>query len=258
MSPREHYWDPVSRMFIPQGSPPSRSSGGAQRPSEEDITEAGTPTQAELDRTDLVSRVQFLEGKVFSLLNQGRMNQGRNDAALKKSYESSLQDEVVQRLSVRMDELERQVHEAVHLLRRESSLGLHDRCGRLEAIPEAKVKIDDAIEIYLNTPTIVELFCYFAGITAACLMDTVYEVELELSTYGCFWAMKLEEADWILFPNPKTLALKRTTIRRSLDLLFEIKQVGSHPDPFLESPARLWSAEYGRRWTLKERGRILR
>jgi hypothetical protein len=122
-------------------------------------------------------------------------------------------------------------------------------------IPALNLPSDALLEVYRNTPALLQPFARVCSVSGRTLSGSIPEVELEVFAQGATWIIETQDGDWVLLPRPGML--QRQTQVESLGRLFEI-EVGSALPAELEV-LRLGMAsvvEHGRRWYLKDKGAI--
>ncbi len=120
-------------------------------------------------------------------------------------------------------------------------------------IPALNLPIDALLDVYRNTPSLLEPFARACSVSGRTLSGSISEVELEAFAQGTTWIIETQDAEWVLLPRPGML--QRQTQVESLGRLFEIEKEAPLPAEIeLLKPGMATVVEHGRRWYLKEKG----
>ena len=122
-------------------------------------------------------------------------------------------------------------------------------------IPALNLPHESVLDVYRNTPALLEPFARSVSVSGRTLSGSIDEIELEVFAQGTTWVVELQDGEWLLLPRPGML--ERQTQVESLSRLFELSI--DHPLPGrveLISPGSAVVVEHGRRWYLKDRGKI--
>ena len=122
-----------------------------------------------------------------------------------------------------------------------------------QLIPALNLPFDALLDVYRNTPSLLQPFARACSVSGRTLSGSISEVELEAFAQGTTWIIETLDADWVLLPRP-TLLQRQTQIE-SLGRLFELENEASLPAEIdLLRPGMCTVVEHGRRWYLKEKG----
>jgi len=122
-------------------------------------------------------------------------------------------------------------------------------------IPALNLPFDALLDVYRNTPALLQPFARACSVSGRTLSGSIPEVELEVFAQGTTWIIETQDGDWVLLPRPGML--QRQTQVDSLGRFFELEV--ESPLPAELELLRLGMAtvvEHGRRWYLKEKGAI--
>lgn len=120
-------------------------------------------------------------------------------------------------------------------------------------IPALNLPVDALLDVYRNTPSLLEPFARACSVSGRTLSGSISEVELEAFAQGTSWIIETQDAEWVLLPRPGML--QRQTQIVSLGRLFEIEKESPLPAEIdLLKPGMATVVEHGRRWYLKEKG----
>ena len=120
-------------------------------------------------------------------------------------------------------------------------------------IPALNLPFDALLDVYRNTPSLLQPFARACSVSGRTLSGSISEVELEAFAQGTTWIIETLDADWVLLPRPGML--QRQTQIESLGRLFELENEASLPAEIeLLRPGMSTVVEHGRRWYLKEKG----
>lgn len=128
-----------------------------------------------------------------------------------------------------------------------------DTANRL--IPALNLSVPAILDVYANTPVLLEPFARPCGVSGRTLSGEIEAVELEAFAQGTTWALETLDSGWLLVPRPGTL--ERVTQLQTLERLYDVE--GSRDLPallHLIRPASAQSVVFGRRWQLKEKGEL--
>jgi hypothetical protein len=122
-------------------------------------------------------------------------------------------------------------------------------------VPVLNLSVEMIMEVYANTPILLEPFSRACSLTGRTLSGEIDEVELEVFAQGSTWVVESQAGGWLLVPRPGSL--DRKTSLQSLERLYTIDGVRQLPVLLhLIQPAKLNAVEVGKRWQLKERGQL--
>ena len=122
-------------------------------------------------------------------------------------------------------------------------------------VPVLNLPVETIVEVYANTPILLEPFSRPCSLTGRTLSGEIEAVELEIFTQGSTWVVESQPGGWILFPRPGSLERKASL--HSLERIYEIEGVKQLPVLLhLVSPALVDAVEVGKRWQLKEKGQL--
>jgi hypothetical protein len=122
-------------------------------------------------------------------------------------------------------------------------------------IPVLNLPIEAILDVYRNTPILLQPFARACSVSGRTLSGTISEVELEVFAQGTTWIIETQDGDWMLFPRPGLL--QRQTQIESLGRFFEVQAEPPLPAELdLLMPGTATVVQHGRRWYLKEKGEI--
>ena len=122
-------------------------------------------------------------------------------------------------------------------------------------IPLLNLPVETIVEVYANTPILLEPFSRSCSLTGRTLSGEIEAVELEVFAQGSTWVVESQPGGWLLLPRPGSL--ERKTSLQSLERLYAIEGVRQLPVLLhLLRPARLDAVEVGKRWQLQEKGQL--
>jgi hypothetical protein len=122
-------------------------------------------------------------------------------------------------------------------------------------VPILNLSVETILEVYANTPILLEPFSRPCSLTGRTLSGEIEAVELEVFAQGSTWVVESEPGGWLLLPRPGSL--ERKTSLQSLERLYAIEGVRQLPVLLhLLRPARLDAVEVGKRWQLQEKGQL--
>ena len=111
------------------------------------------------------------------------------------------------------------------------------------------------MEIYRNTPSLLQPFARSCSISGRTLSGMITEVEIEIFVQGTTWIIETIEGEWLLLPKPGLLS--RPSQYQSLERLFEIEKHAKLPAELeLLKPGLASVVEHGRRWFLASKGSV--
>jgi len=120
-------------------------------------------------------------------------------------------------------------------------------------IPALNLPVDGLLDVYRNTPSLLQPFARACSVSGRTLSGLIAEVELEVFAQGTTWIIETQDAEWVLLPRPGML--QRQMQIESLGRLFEIEMDALLPAEIdLLRPGMATVVEHGRRWYLKEKG----
>ena len=122
-------------------------------------------------------------------------------------------------------------------------------------IPALNLPIEAILDVYRNTPVLLQPFARACSVSGRTLSGTISEVELEVFAQGTTWIIETQDGDWMLFPRPGML--QRQTQIASLARFFDVQAESPLPAELdLLRPGTAIVVQHGRRWYLKEKGEI--
>jgi hypothetical protein len=122
-------------------------------------------------------------------------------------------------------------------------------------IPILNLSPEVIVEVYSNTPILLEPFSRACSLTGRTLSGEIDDVELEVFAQGSSWVVECHNGEWLLIPRPGSL--ERKSSLQSLERLYDIEGVRQLPALLhLIQPARLDAVEVGKRWQLREKGQL--
>ena len=120
-------------------------------------------------------------------------------------------------------------------------------------IPALNLPVDGLLDVYRNTPSLLQPFARACSVSGRTLSGLIAEVELEAFAQSTTWIIETQDAEWVLLPRPGML--QRQAQIESLGRLFEIEMDAPLPAEIeLLRPGMATVVEHGRRWYLKEKG----
>lgn len=122
-------------------------------------------------------------------------------------------------------------------------------------VPILNLSVETILEVYANTPILLEPFSRPCSLTGRTLSGEIEAVELEVFAQGSTWVVESQPGGWLLFPRPGSL--ERKISLQSLERLYAIEGVRQPPVLLhLVRPALLDAVEVGKRWQLQEKGQL--
>jgi hypothetical protein len=122
-------------------------------------------------------------------------------------------------------------------------------------VPVLNLSVESILEVYANTPILLEPFSRPCSLTGRTLSGEIEAVELEVFAQGSTWVVESQPGGWLLFPRPGSL--ERKTSLQSLERLYAIEGVRQLPALLhLVRPAQLDAVVVGQRWQLREKGEL--
>ena len=122
-------------------------------------------------------------------------------------------------------------------------------------IPALNLPHESVLDVYRNTPALLEPFARSVSVSGRTLSGSIDEIELEVFAQGTTWVVELQDGEWLLLPRPGMLE-RQTQVER-LSRLFEVTMDEPLPARVeLLSPGLATVVEHGRRWYLKDQGRL--
>jgi len=126
---------------------------------------------------------------------------------------------------------------------------------RDKVFPVLNLPNEAVLDVYRNTPALLEPFARPCSVSGKTLSGELNEVELETFAQGTTWAIELQNGDWVLVPRPGML--QRQTQLDGLSRIFNVVDEAVLPaEVDLLSFSTATVVEHGRRWYLKEKGDI--
>ena len=122
-------------------------------------------------------------------------------------------------------------------------------------IPALNLPLEGLLDVYRNTPVLLQPFARPCSISGKTLSGEIAEVELEVFVQGTTWVIETQDGDWVLVPRPGMLQRQKQV--EGLGRLFDLATDGVLPaEVELLKPGSATVIEHGRRWYLKEKGEI--
>ena len=122
-------------------------------------------------------------------------------------------------------------------------------------IPALNLPLEGLLDVYRNTPVLLQPFARPCSISGKTLSGEIAEVELEVFVQGTTWVIETQDGDWVLVPRPGMLQRQKQV--EGLGRLFDLATDGLLPaEVELLKPGSATVIEHGRRWYLKEKGEI--
>lgn len=122
-------------------------------------------------------------------------------------------------------------------------------------VPALNLSIETIVDVYANTPILLEPFSRPCSPTGRTISGEINEVELEVSPQGSTWVVESRPVGWLLIPRPGSL--ERKVSLQTLERFYAIEGAGPLPAMLhLIRPAQLDAVVAGRRWQLRERGQL--
>jgi len=124
-----------------------------------------------------------------------------------------------------------------------------------KAVPALNLPNEAVLDVYRNTPALLEPFSRPCSVSGKTLSGELDEVELEVFAQGTTWIIEMQTGDWVMVPRPGML--QRQTQLDGLSRLFNVIDEAALPAEFeLLSFSTAPVIEHGRRWYLKAKGDI--
>ena len=122
-------------------------------------------------------------------------------------------------------------------------------------IPALNLPLEGLLDVYRNTPVLLQPFARPCSISGKTLSGEIAEVELEVFVQGTTWVIETQDGEWVLVPRPGMLQRQKQV--EGLGRLFDLAKDGLLPaEVELLKPGSATVIEHGRRWYLKEKGEI--
>jgi hypothetical protein len=207
----------------------------------------------ELDR--LIESVKFLLKSVRQLSDRFV----ETNANITRSFESVRGDiveltERIEKIESELLNLRDQDLVSVDAVRRAPELPVRSDQKDL-VIPALNLPLDALLDVYRNTPALLQPFARSCSVSGRTLSGSISEVELEVFAQGTTWIIETQDGNWVLVPRPGML--QRQTQVESLSRFFQLVSEAPLPGELdLLSPGMATVVEHGRRWYLKEKGSI--
>lgn len=208
-----------------------------------------------MDVDKLIDSVKFLLKSVRQLSDRFV----ETNEKISRSFESVREDVVelterLQKIDSELQNIRDQQLIAVDSTRRALELPVRPDQQEL-LIPALNLPLDALLDVYRNTPALLQPFARACSVSGRTLGGSISEVELEVFAQGATWIIETQDAEWILLPRPGLL--QRQTQVESLGRLFVIEVESPLPAELdLLRPGMATVVEHGRRWYLKEKGAI--
>ena len=206
-----------------------------------------------MDVDKLIDSVKFLLKSVRQLSDRFV----ETNEKISRSFESVREDVVelterLQKIDSELQNIRDQQLIAVDSTRRALELPVRPDQQEL-LIPALNLPLDALLDVYRNTPALLQPFARACSVSGRTLGGSISEVELEVFAQGATWIIETQDAEWILLPRPGLL--QRQTQVESLGRLFVIEVESPLPAELdLLRPGMATVVEHGRRWYLKEKG----
>jgi len=208
-----------------------------------------------MDSDKLIDSVKFLLKSVQQISDRFvEANQGISATFDKVYIETNAAKTRLEKLETGINEMRDQ-----QLVNGSSLRAAPDLPMRLDqnekVFPALNLPSESVLDVYRNTPALLEPFARPCSISGKTLSGEVKEIELEVFVQGTTWIIELQNGDWVLVPRPGTL--QRQTQLEGLGRIFNIKNAGCLPAEIeLLSLSTATVVEHGRRWYLKNKGDI--
>lgn len=208
-----------------------------------------------MDSEKLLDSVKFLLNSVRQLSDRF-VETSEN---VKRSFENVRGDvsdhaERLEKLEAELLNLRDQGLLAAEPLRLDTELPIRAD-SKERVIPVLNLPFETLINVYRNTPVLLQPFARPCSVSARSLAGLISEIELEVFAQGSTWVMETLDGDWLLMPRPGML-LRQTQVD-SLGRLFDWDCETELPaEAELLKPGIATVVEHGRRWYLKEKGLI--
>ena len=209
-----------------------------------------------MESQKLIDSVKFLLKSVQQLsdrfveANQGISNTLDKVFADSKEVSNRLQDIEVEVSEIR----DQQLMGGDRSFRASPQLPVTDE-QRERLFPSLNLPIESVLDVYRNTPALLEPFARPCSVSGKTLSGEIKEIELEVFAQGTTWIIELQNGDWVLVPRPGML--QRQTQLDGLSRIFSIQDEGALPaEVDLLSLSTATVIEHGRRWYLKDKGQI--
>lgn len=208
-----------------------------------------------MDADKLIDSVKFLLKSVRQLSDRFI----ENNEKITRSFEGVREDVGdlvgrIEKLETELLNLRDQALMAVDVNRRAPELPVRSDQKDL-LIPALNLPLDAIVDVYRNTPALLQPFARACSVSGRTLSGAISEVELEVFAQGATWIIETQDADWLLLPRPGML--QRQTQVESLGRLFVLEVESPLPAELeLLRPGMATVVEHGRRWYLKDKGAI--
>ena len=122
-------------------------------------------------------------------------------------------------------------------------------------IPSLNMTLEGLLDVYRNTPELLQPFARPCSISGKTLSGEISEVELAVFAQGTMWMIETQDGQWLLVPKPGMLQRQKQV--EVLARTFDIAADGVLPaEVELLKAGSASVVEHGRRWYLKEKGII--
>lgn len=208
-----------------------------------------------MDADKLIDSIKFLLKSVRQLSDRFV----ENNEKITRSFEGVREDVGdlvgrIEKLETELLNLRDQALMAVDVNRRAPELPVRSDQKDL-LIPALNLPLDAIVDVYRNTPALLQPFARACSVSGRTLSGAISEVELEVFAQGATWIIETQDADWLLLPRPGML--QRQTQVESLGRLFVLEVESPLPAELeLLRPGMASVVEHGRRWYLKDKGAI--
>ena len=126
---------------------------------------------------------------------------------------------------------------------------------RQHLIPALNLPLEGLLDVYRNTPVLLQPFARPCSISGKTLSGAISEVELEVFAQGTTWVIETQDGEWVLVPRPGMLQRQKQV--EGLGRLFDLSaDVALPADIELLKAGSATVIEHGRRWYLNEKGEI--
>ena len=215
-----------------------------------------------MDDKKIVESIKFLLTSVKQLSDRYvDSNQGISNTfnSISKSLDSAYAD--VSYIKKRLDGLQIEVRNAIdeQLISSSSNNVKKDlpvkEAEKNHLIPSLNMPLEGFLDVYRNTPELLQPFARPCSISGKTLSGEISEVELAVFAQGTIWMIETQDGQWLLVPKPGMLQRQKQV--EVLGRTFDIASDGALPaEVELLKAGSASVVEHGRRWYLKEKGII--
>ena len=208
-----------------------------------------------MESAKLIDSVKFLLKSVQQLSDRFvEANQGISNTLDKVFADSKVVSNRLQDIEAEVNDMRDHQLIAGDSVRAAPQLPVTDE-QRERLFPSLNLPIESVLDVYRNTPALLEPFARPCSVSGKTLSGEIKEIELEVFAQGTTWIIELQNGDWVLVPRPGML--QRQTQLDGLSRIFNIQDEGALPaEVDLLSLSTATVIEHGRRWYLKDKGEI--